>query len=290
MRRVRRSNQPPQSWSGEDDRRTAQDQRAGRSEERLPTVAQPVGNLELRPSVARLPHEVRRPHDERDRDPGQQPRRAQHGSLGDEEKADCEPDDQEARRPLVEEPDAHQQPDDEPQPRVATVEEADDEQRDAAPEQDLGRDRREEVPDRQEHRRDRGGNGCGDLRSSVAAELTGEQRRHDDEPAVEERRDDPEPELRRPEHGVADSVEERRQRRMVDVPPRQPSSAREVVQLVAVIAVDRHGREMEHDDDRGDDPRGSREIDSASSSSHQPRGHELDDRCFRHVVRDLPPS
>ena len=52
---------------------------------------------------------------------------------GNEEQPDGEPDDQEPGRPFVEEAEADQRADHEPQPRVTAVEDADDEQRDAAP-------------------------------------------------------------------------------------------------------------------------------------------------------------
>ena len=175
-----------------------------------------------------------------------------------------------SRRPLVEEGDADECAHHQPEPRVAAVEQADDEQRDRAPQQDLRRDRGEEVPDREQHRRDCGRDRRSHLRPCVTTELSREQRRQQDETPVQQRRQDPQPQQRGAEQGVADSVEERSQRRMIDVAPRESPSGRQVIELVAVIAVDGRGRDVEHDDDQRNEPRRACEVDAGHRSPTSP--------------------
>ena len=122
----------------------------------------------------------------------------------------------------------------------------------AAPRDGLGSHGAEEVSGRDEDGRDRRAQRREQLGAGVAAELPGDECSEHDERGVQQRGHDREPEPRRAEDLGVDAVEERRERRVVDVAPRQPPALGEVIELVAVVAVDRRGGEVEHEDDRGD--------------------------------------
>ncbi len=134
------------------------------------------------------------------------------------------------------------------------------EERDGRAGDDLRRHRAEEVADSDEDRRERGAERSEELRAVVAAELACDHRRQQHDRGVQERGNHCEAEAAGAEERLAHAIQERRDRRVVDVAPREVPPLREVVELVAVIAVDRRRREME---DRGE-RRNQRRVHSAT--------------------------
>ncbi len=96
-----------------------------------------------------------------------------------------------------------------------------------------------------------------ELRARRAAELARQDRDQQHGGAVEQRGHGPQPELARAQGQVGEPVEPRRDGRVVDESPRQPTSAGEVIELVAVVAPQVGGGEVQRGR-RGRDPRDGR--------------------------------
>ena len=215
-------------------------------------VADLVGELELRPAVVSLPEEVRHPEEERKRGAGPQPGAAREAEAAVEQAAAGKRAEQEQHEILVLEPEADDQADEQPLALVPAAEDAGHEQHHRDPDENIERRRREQMADR--HRRTRGGSRerghC--LACAARTELAGDERDEHDHDRDRDGRHHAQTAWVFAEYRFRQPAEQRRQRRLIVVPPGRMPRGDAEVQLVAVVAVAVRGRDEQRELGRSD--------------------------------------
>ena len=215
-------------------------------------VADLVGELELRPAVVRLPEEVRHPEEERERGACPQPRLRARPKRRSRRQPQARAPSEDQHEILVLEPEADDEADEQPLPLVAAAEDAGHEQHHRHPDENVERRRREQMADR--HRRARGGSReRGDcLARATRTELAGDERDEDDHDRDRDCRDDAQSARVVTERRFRQPAEQRRQRRLIVVPPGRMLRGDAEVQLVPVVAVAVRGRHEQRELGRRD--------------------------------------
>ena len=153
---------------------------------------------------------------------------------------------------LVEEPDAHDEPDDDPEARIGSLKKARHQPQHEHPREDVERGGAQDVSHREEDGSDGAAHRGEDARPRRAAEMPAQRRREHDEGHAHEHRWHAQGAGRCAEHRLRDVPEQRGQRWLVDVAPREVMARLDEVELVAMEAVSIGGRE-EDDTERGRD-------------------------------------
>ncbi len=214
-------------------------------------------HLEHRPAVSGLPHERRGPDRQRDARPGPHPGAAKDRRLPVHDEPDDETRHEEQDRFLVEEADTDDQPAQQPQVLPSGSHDPDHQQRDERPGDEIEDRRSREVAGNQERARRERERGEG-LWQPSPAQLPRDEAGQQDTRAEGERPEDAEADQRRiSEERARQPREHDRQRRLVDVSPRQVARRFEEVQLVPVVAVPAADEEQDRDPGGGDRNQGT---------------------------------
>ena len=202
--------------------------------------------------MVRLPEKVWHPEEDRERSARPQPTAARQAEAAVEETAAGEGAEQEQLEVLVLEPDADDEADEQPLPLVAAAEDAGHEQHHRDPDENVERRRREQMTDG--HRRARGSSReRGDcLACATRTELASNERNEDDHDRDRDRRDDAQSAWVFTECRFRQPAQQRRQRRLIVVPPGRMLGGDAEVQLVPVVAVAVRGRHEQRELGRRD--------------------------------------
>ncbi len=212
-----------------------------------------TSHVDLRPSVGRLPDEVRAPDEHRERGADEEPLRAEDvGSAADHD-PDPERRHQEQDEVLVEEPDADDEPDDDPEARIGSLKEARHQPQHEHPRQDVEGGGAQDVSHREEDGSDCAAHRGEDARPRRAPEVPAERRREHDERHADEHRRHAQGARRRAEHSLRDVPEQRGEGWLVDVAPCEVVAGFDEVELVAMEAVAVRGGQQD-DAERRRDP------------------------------------
>ena len=202
--------------------------------------------------MVRLPEEVRHPEENRERGACPQPTAARQAEAAVEEAAAGKGAEQEQHEILVLEPEAGDEADEQPLPLVAAAEDAGHEQHHRDPDENVERRRREQMADC--HRRARGSSReRGDrLAGATRTELAGDERDEDDDDRDRDGRYHAQSAGVFAEGRFRQPAQQRRQRRLIVVPPGRMLRGDAEVELVAVVAVAVRGRDEQRELGRRD--------------------------------------
>ena len=247
-RRSRNSAHSPASQTGAAHRpgqHELQDDERDRVARTRVLLAQRPAHRQRRPAVVRLPEQVG--HPQQDGDAGASQRYGLPSTL--QRRSTTKPgeqrDDEEQDRVLGVERDADDEADEEPQALVAGAQDAQHEQHDQRPAEQVVDRRTGEVRDDQE-RRDGEEERRERLGEAAAAQLAGRQAGEHHGRRESQRREQAEAEERVTEQASREPHERDAQRRLVHVAPRQVLGRGDEIELVAVVAVTAGD---EHEDD-----------------------------------------
>ena len=195
-----------------------------------------------------------------------------------EKAADDERAEKEQHELLVLEPDAGDEADEQPLSLVAAAEEPRHEVDERHPEEQVEGRRREEMPDRHRGPGRSGRERSDRLSRTSGAELPRDHRDEHHDERDRDRRDDAQPARRLAEQPLREAPEQRRQRRLVVVPPGWVPRGDAEVQLVAVVAVAVRRRD-EQQQFGGRDREDKRPRDSRAPSTTHDRPTVLTETC-----------
>ena len=219
-----------------------------------------VQELERRPVMANLPCEVGGYDQYRDQEGEPGTARSEPCALRRQYQRCPERRDEERRRVLGHQPQAHERAEHHKVRANPAGERARDHQHASAPQELIEGVHVERVGAAQVHRPDQHRERGEALGEATAAEPLRDHSAHEHQRGMRERGQDAQREQRSPQHACREGGDQRDHRRMVDVAPRQPPPAGDVVELVAKITVAMSERGMQRErGEREDGERAGRE-------------------------------